>query len=68
MTIMYLVIKIMSDGKVPIVSIDIRSIGLRVDSTKREAHMVLCLSSIFWDVGQLCTNCLTLGHFVPSVS
>jgi len=37
------------------VSIDIRSIGLRVDKTNLDARMVLCLASIFWQVEQLCT-------------
>ena len=47
-TIMYLMT--MSDGRGPIVSMEIRSIGLRVDSTKRDARMVLCLAAIFWHV------------------
>ena len=34
----------MSEGRGPIVSMDIRSIGFRVDSTKREARMFLCLA------------------------
>ena len=51
-TIVYLLS--MSKGKEPIVSIDIRSIGFRVDRTKFGARMVLCLASIFWHVGQLC--------------
>ena len=45
-----------SVGKGPIVSIDIRSIGLRVEST---ARIVLCLASIFWQVRQHCMNCWT---------
>ena len=62
----------MSEGRGPIVSMDILTIGLRVDSTKRDARMVLCLVSIIWHIEQLYMNCLTwcrkLGHFVPSVS
>ena len=46
----------MSDGRGPIVLMKIRSIGLRVDSTQRDARMFLCLASIFWHVGQLCMN------------
>ena len=37
----------MSEGKGPIVSIENLSIGFRVDSTNREARMILCLTSIF---------------------
>jgi len=56
-TIMYLMP--MSEGRGPIESMDIRSIGFRVAGIKLEARMVLCLASIFWRVGQLCTKCLT---------
>ena len=46
MSIMYL--NPISKGKGPIVSIEIRVIGFNVESTNREARIVLCLASIFW--------------------
>jgi len=62
-----------SEGERPIVSLEILSIGFRVDRTNRDARMILCLVFIFWLVGQLCSNCLTScrkvwGHSVPLVS
>ena len=62
----------MSEGKGSIVSIEVLSIDFRVDSTNRDACMVLCLVSIYWHVGQLCINCLSscrkCGQSVPLVS
>ena len=44
-----------SEGKGPIVSIEINSIGFRVDTTNREARIVVTGVN-FWLVGQLCTK------------
>jgi len=69
-TIMYL--NPISKGEGPIVSIEIRVIGFSIKSTNRDARIVLCRASIFWQVGQLCTNCRTscrrFGQLAPLIS
>ena len=45
MTMMYF--SPMSEDKGPIVSIEILSVGFRVERTNRDARMILCLVSIF---------------------
>ena len=59
----------MSNGKGPIVSMEILSVDFRVDSRNRDARMFWCMA-IFWYVRQ--TNCLTscrkCGQLLSSVS